>query len=181
MTVVSNVMDNPSAFWVVNSLFVFALSVFCAGVLISQILLISFRKRLFDVPDERKIHQGVVPRLGGIAFKPVVFFSVALALGLNMLLGYGQLLGNIGSESRPLAFGFCTIMMLYLVGMADDLIGIRYRAKFAIQIICGLYWSLQAGCGSITCTVCCLFTLFLNGLDTPLPYSPWYLLSMPSI
>lgn len=55
-----------------------------------------------------------------------------------MLLGYGQLLGNIGSESRPLAFGFCTIMMLYLVGMADDLIGIRYRAKFAIQIICGL-------------------------------------------
>ena len=70
MTVVSNVMDNPSAFWVVNSLFVFALSVFCAGVLIPQILLISFRKRLFDVPDERKIHQGVVPRLGGIAFKP---------------------------------------------------------------------------------------------------------------
>ena len=138
MTVVSNVMDNPSAFWVVNSLFVFALSVFCAGVLIPQILLISFRKRLFDVPDERKIHQGVVPRLGGIAFKPVVFFSVALALGLNMLLGYGQLLGNIGSESRPLAFGFCTIIMLYLVGMADDLIGIRYRAKFAIQIICGL-------------------------------------------
>lgn len=138
MTVISNVMDNSSAFWVVNSLFVFALSVFCAGVLIPQILLISFRKRLFDVPDERKIHQGVVPRLGGIAFKPVVFFSVALALGLNMLLGYGQLLGNIGSESRPLAFGFCTIMMLYLVGMADDLIGIRYRAKFAIQIICGL-------------------------------------------
>ena len=101
MTVVSNVMDNPSAFWVVNSLFVFALSVFCAGVLIPQILLISFRKRLFDVPDERKIHQGVVPRLGGIAFKPVVFFSVALALGLNMLLGYGQLLGNIAvSNSR---------------------------------------------------------------------------------
>ena len=45
MTVILNVMDNPRAFWVVNSLFVFALSVFCAGVLIPQILLISFRKR----------------------------------------------------------------------------------------------------------------------------------------
>lgn len=87
MTVILNVIDNPRAFWVVNSLFVFALSVFCAGVLIPQILLISFRKRLFDVPDERKIHQGVVPRLGGIAFKPVVFFSVALALGLNSCWG----------------------------------------------------------------------------------------------
>ena len=65
MTVILNVMDNPRAFWVVNSLFVFALSVFFAGVLIPQILLISFRKRLFDVPDERKIHQGVVPRCWG--------------------------------------------------------------------------------------------------------------------
>lgn len=138
MTTIIHATDSLSAFWIINSLFVFVLSVFCAGVLIPQILLISFRKRLFDVPDERKIHQGVVPRLGGIAFKPVVFFSVALALGLSMLLGYGQFLGNIGSESRPLAFGFCTIMMLYLVGMADDLIGIRYRAKFGIQIICGV-------------------------------------------
>ena len=138
MTTIIHATDSLSAFWIINSLFVFVLSVFCAGVLIPQILLISFRKRLFDVPDERKIHQGVVPRLGGIAFKPVVFFSVALALGLSMLLGYGQFLGNIGSESRPLAFGFCTIIMLYLVGMADDLIGIRYRAKFGIQIICGV-------------------------------------------
>lgn len=73
MTVVSNVMDNPSAFWVVNSLFVFALSVFCAGVLIPQILLISFRKRLFDVPDERKIHQGV---LGKRRFLPPYFVGL---------------------------------------------------------------------------------------------------------
>lgn len=29
-------------------------------------------------------------------------------------------------------------MVLYLVGMADDLIGIRYRAKFVIQILCGV-------------------------------------------
>lgn len=59
-------------------------------------------------------------------------------MGISMLLGDGQFLDKVGNESRPLAFGFCTIMMLYLVGMADDLIGIRYRAKFAIQIICGV-------------------------------------------
>lgn len=81
---------------------------------------------------------GVVPRLGGIAFKPVVFFSVALLLGMCQLLGYGDMLGGIVSESRSLTFGFCSIMVLYLVGMADDLIGIRYRAKFVVQIACGL-------------------------------------------
>ena len=126
------------AFWTVNSILVFLVSAFCAGVLIPQILLISFRKSLFDIPDERKIHQGVVPRLGGIAFKPVVFFSVVILLGFSQLFGYSDLLHVVVSESRTLAFGFCAILLLYLVGIADDLIGIRYRAKFIIQISCGL-------------------------------------------
>ncbi len=117
---------------------VFVICVLLAGVLIPQILLISFRRNLFDMPDERKIHQGIVPRLGGIAFKPVVFFSVALILGFCQLMGYGDKLAEVAMESRSLAFGFCSIMVLYLVGMADDLIGIRYRAKFVVQITCGL-------------------------------------------
>ncbi len=128
----------PLAFWSVCSLLVFMVCVLFAGILIPQILLISFRKKLFDVPDERKIHRGVVPRLGGIAFKPVVFLSVALLLGFCQLAGYGSMLGTLSGEGRPLCFGFCCVMVLYLVGMADDLIGIRYSAKFAVQVVCGL-------------------------------------------
>lgn len=98
------------------------------------------------MPDERKIHQGVVPRLGGIAFKPVVFLSVALLIGVSLLLGYGDMLGELISEGRALSFGFCCIMVLYLVGIADDLIGIRYSAKFVVQIACGLMVT-AAACG----------------------------------
>lgn len=130
--------SSVSLFWAVNCVAVFTVCVLSAGVLIPQILLISFRRNLFDMPDERKIHQGAVPRLGGIAFKPVVFFSVALAIGVCQLLGYGDRLGEVMTESRSLAFGFCSIMVLYLIGMADDLIGIRYRAKFVVQIACGV-------------------------------------------
>lgn len=36
-----------------------------------------------------------------------------------------------------LSFMFCAVIVLYLVGMADDLIGARYRAKFVIQILSG--------------------------------------------
>ena len=36
--------------------------------IIPRILLISFKKHLFDIPDERKVHQGVIPRLGGVSF-----------------------------------------------------------------------------------------------------------------
>lgn len=73
--------------WVVNCVAAFLLSVFFAGIVIPQILLIAFRKQLFDTIDERKIHTSVVPRLGGIAFKPVIMFSLVVLYGVNVVLG----------------------------------------------------------------------------------------------
>ena len=127
-----------SYIWIFNILSVLFLCIFLAGIVIPQILLIAFRRRLFDEPDERKIHQCVVPRLGGMAFKPVVFFSFALLLAVNVSTGHYELFNEIGAEALPLAYAFCAIIMLYLVGIADDLIGVRYRAKFFIQIVCGI-------------------------------------------
>ncbi len=125
-------------FWIVNCILVFALCGFLAGIIIPQILLIAFRRQLFDEPNERRIHHCAVPRLGGVAFKPVVFFSISLLLGINLALGHTEILSEIGKNAQALAFGFCAIMFLYLVGIADDLIGIRYRAKFVIQTMCGM-------------------------------------------
>ena len=62
--------------WLINCLVACALCVLLAGVVIPQILLIAFRKQLFDVPDERKIHKSLVPRLGGIAFAPVIMYTM---------------------------------------------------------------------------------------------------------
>lgn len=124
-------------FWL-NCCIVFALSVFLAGILIPQILLVAFRKKLFDIPDERKIHQGIVPRLGGIAFTPVIIFTLSFVLGLNCLAGDSLLLSLMGRHAVPISMGLCALLMLYLVGMADDLIGVRYRAKFVIQLCCAL-------------------------------------------
>lgn len=36
--------------------------------IVPKILLISYKKRLFDIPDERKVHTIPVPRLGGLSF-----------------------------------------------------------------------------------------------------------------
>ncbi len=38
-------------FWIVNCCMAFLLCVFFAGIVIPQILLIAFRKKLFDIPD----------------------------------------------------------------------------------------------------------------------------------
>ncbi len=137
MTLVAS-LSTPTLFWAVNSALVFVVCAILAGVIIPRILLISFRRKLFDVPDERKIHHAAIPCLGGLAFNPVVVFSMASLLGVCQLMGCGDMLEEVASESLPLAFGFCSIMVLYLVGIADDLIGIRYRAKFVAQIACGV-------------------------------------------
>lgn len=124
--------------WLINCLSVFLLCVFFAGVVIPQILLVAFRKNLFDEPDERKIHQCAVPRLGGIAFKPVIFFSFSLLLGVNLLLGHPEIHLEVEANAKAMTFSHCAIILLYLSGIADDLVGIRYKAKFFIQVMCGL-------------------------------------------
>lgn len=114
------------------------LSVLLAGIIIPRILLIAFRKQLFDKPDPRKIHHGSVPRLGGFAFTPVVLFSVAFIIGICGVLDFESYYSLTRFSGPTVCMGVCALLMMYLVGMADDLIGVRYRAKFVIEIICSV-------------------------------------------
>lgn len=123
-------------FWSLSVVAVFLCSVICAGILIPQILLVAFRKSLFDIPDERKIHRSAVPRLGGMAFAPVALFSISLLLGVTLALRDATFLNELLLDIKSVAFLICSVIMLYLVGLADDLIGVRYRAKFIVQILC---------------------------------------------
>ncbi len=134
--------DLPIDIWAINGLLVFLLSFLLTGILIPRILLISFRKRLFDVPDERKIHQGAVPRLGGMAFMPAIVLALSLVTALDLTLvkavGNEEVSIGMGADVVSLCFGMCALMMMYLVGIADDLIGVKYRAKFVVQILAAI-------------------------------------------
>lgn len=121
--------------WALNDLIAFLVSLFLAGIIIPQILLISFRKKLFDEVDERKIHKGVVPRLGGIAFFPSILFSFAIVVGFNLKYYGWETAGAYFNVVVPFYFMICAVLLMFLVGIADDLLGVRYRAKFGVQII----------------------------------------------
>ena len=113
----------------------FILSLLLSAVIIPRILVVAYRKRLFDIPDERKVHHGIIPRLGGISFVPSILFSISFTTGLRYLIGYeipGDLLCIIIPE---LYFFICGLTLLYLAGIKDDLVGLRYRSKFFVQII----------------------------------------------
>lgn len=127
-----------SYYWLHTDLAAFLVALVLTGIILPQILLIAFSKNLFDEVDERKIHKGVVPRLGGIAFLPAIIFSVCLVLALNLTFGLADLTAALSECHQPILYLVCAEMLLYLVGIADDLIGVRYKMKFACQILCAL-------------------------------------------
>lgn len=121
------------------NLAVFICVIIVTGLIIPQILLIAFRKNLFDEVDPRKIHKGAVPRLGGIAFFPAMLFSILFVLGVTYIASGYQSFIDVPLNFGAVSMITCSVTILYLVGMADDLIGVKYRAKFVAQILAGLF------------------------------------------
>lgn len=139
-----------------NHLFLFlsfAFSFAVSACMIPRIILISFKKKLFDTVDERKVHTGVVPRLGGVAFAPALIISFALLMGLATLTGlYAP--GMTHVATTHLTLGLCALLLLYLEGITDDLIGVGYRVKFLVQFACA---ALVVGSGVWLNDLCGLF------------------------
>lgn len=121
----------------------FALSVVLGMVIIPNILFISYKKQLFDIPDGRKVHKTPVPRLGGLSFFPVVLISVALNIGVRYLVGPFMDEISISRISIELLFILAGMMALYLTGEADDLVGVGYKVKFLIQILASVMMVLS--------------------------------------
>lgn len=128
-----------TTYWIYTDLAVFCVALLLTGIIIPQILLIAFSKKLFDEVDERKIHKGVVPRLGGIAFLPAIIFSICLILAINISLGITDAPKIIENCTQSVLYLLCAEMLMFLVGIADDLIGVRYKAKFVSQILCAIF------------------------------------------
>lgn len=126
-------------YWIYTDIAVFLVALLLTGIIIPQILLIAFSKKLFDEVDERKIHKGVVPRLGGIAFLPAIIFSICLVLAFAISLGWTEAALALEGYGESIMYLMSAEMLIFLVGMADDLIGVRYKAKFACQILCAIF------------------------------------------
>ena len=120
----------------------FVISVYIAKLIIPRILLISFRKKLFDIPDERKLHKRAIPRLGGVSFFPTILFSCCLVLAFRTITGY--YISDLHATCFLLEclVLICGMVLLYLTGIADDLVGVRYRQKFVVQIICAVLFPM---------------------------------------
>lgn len=127
-------MDLSRLYFVIMCLVVSALA---GWLTIPQIIVISKRKRLFDEINARKVHTQAVSRLGGLSFFPAAMFAFCLSLGMRyyIKLDLGILFESI--FLKDIMFLFSGLFVVFMIGLADDLIGVNYRYKFLAQIISG--------------------------------------------
>ena len=111
----------------------FLLSLFLGAVIVRLVAQIAYQRNIFDIPDERKIHQVPVPRLGGVSFLPtmviIIAFCIATLYRYNLVRH--QFTENVVFVRLLYMTG--SAMILYLIGLADDLIGVGYKTKFLFQ------------------------------------------------
>lgn len=145
----------------------FLFSAFLGYVIIPYVILITYKKRLFDPVGGRKLHQTVIPRLGGVAFMPiqccVLIVSIMLIYKVPLV---SQLVGDLHVSTWVVFPMFimlmCGLVVLYLVGIADDLIGVSNKRKFLIQLFVASFFPLSG-----------LWINDLYGLGFVVQLSPW--------
>lgn len=109
----------------------FLCSAVCGFVFIPLIISFCKRKGLYDLPDERKLHHSNIPRLGGISFLPSMFLAALAALALNNhFANDDQMTISLWS-----AYFAISLLLIYGVGLVDDLVGLEATPKFVVQII----------------------------------------------
>jgi UDP-GlcNAc:undecaprenyl-phosphate GlcNAc-1-phosphate transferase len=102
-------------------------------VVVLRVLVLSHKKFWYDRIDERKIHSGNVPRLGGVGFASS-FVCVYFAITFVFPRLQAQLVpGSTGRLS--LLFPLAAMMLIFVSGVFDDFKPMAPRYKLLIQII----------------------------------------------
>lgn len=107
----------------------FLLSLICGLVFTPLILDFCKQKKLYDLPNERKVHKNAVPRLGGISFFPSMMTAFLVVLLFTPIVEDYTLPVNIWS-----AVFLIGLMIIYGIGIIDDLVGLNATTKFFFQI-----------------------------------------------
>jgi len=108
--------------------FEFIIALLGSIVTIKAIIIVAKQKHLYDEPiEERKIHISRISNLGGVGMYCTFIFSLTLILPNNQL----SYLNSFIASS----------MILFAIGLKDDLIGVSPNKKFVAQIFAALILS----------------------------------------
>ena len=111
----------------------FVVSMACGFLFIPLVIAYCKKKKLYDLPNARKVHKCGVPRLGGICFLPCMFLASMLAM--FVFNGTSETECNKITLSLWSVYFFVSLLLIYSVGLIDDFVGLEARTKFVVQLL----------------------------------------------
>lgn len=105
-------------------LLAFSLSLFLVYITVPVIVRLSKEKKLFDIPNERKVNTTVIPNLGGV--------SIFIGISLASLLSIAKL------DYPDLRYILVALIIMFFTGIKDDILIISPKKKFILQILSAL-------------------------------------------
>ena len=89
------------------------------------------RRNLVDQPDnKRKVHKNPIPRVGGVALAAAYFGSL---LAIAAWQSYHQ--SHLGPGFAAVMSIVPAAIVIFLIGLADDIFNLKPWQKFSVQII----------------------------------------------
>lgn len=131
----------------------FTVAALVTMVLMPWLLHLCYKREIFDLPDSRKVHKNSIPRLGGIVFAPAVIIGFLAAITFVHTFQPG----SFSTLSYSTVYIGSGALVIYLIGIFDDILGCSAKLKFCIQLAaacslpaCGLYIDTLYGLLGIT-------------------------------
>ncbi len=110
--------------------------------MLPHILILSLRKRLVDPIDTRKVHSVPASRLGGVTFFPAILFASWFCISIAMLIkSHFTIELGFGYDfviSVKMILEILALLLLFLIGVYDDVIGVSPGKKFIVQIFAAI-------------------------------------------
>ena len=100
-------------------------------VIIPSLIKIAKEKNLYDNPNERTSHKGLVPRLGGLAFYVALVFSISFWFNF--------------SDYPQMQYIIAAMTVTTFVGLKDDLIGLSAFHKLMGQLFAAMVIVIWGG------------------------------------
>lgn len=98
--------------------FIMGFSLVC--LIIPPLIRVSIAKHLYDIPNARKASKTIVPTLGGV--------SIFIAFILSTIIATNDY------NSGELKYTIAAVLILFFIGLKDDLIDLSARKKLVVQI-----------------------------------------------
>lgn len=106
-----------------------------------SLIKVAILKRLFDAPgDERKLHKKMIPTIGGI----IIFAATIFSFSLWFPISYIQESSDIIRSVDDFKFLIATVLILFFVGVKDDIIGTAPIKKLVAHVLVGMMLVLMA-------------------------------------